>query len=134
MERQQLLEGSVSAIEALSFAYESAKALLHNIPDRPGVIFRPVYEANALTPETLPLNTEDEILPSFLELLRSRNIRARLPHYPYWNEGITYNSAEVFGATIQSLDLHDAPLPRTVLRPNQMWLVLSLKSSGRQAE
>lgn len=108
-----------STIEALSFAYQSAKSLLHNIPDRPGVRFRPVYEENALTVEQLPLNIEDEILPSFIDIIRERAIEPGFSHRPYWNKSVEYNSGEVFGTTVQSLDLHDAPLPRTVLPPEE---------------
>ena len=106
-----------STVEALSFAYESAKSLLQNIPDRPGVRFRPIYVENAKTPEELPLNVEAEILPSFIDTIRARHIRFTRERRPYWNRTIEYNSAEVFGTTVQSLDLHDAPLPRTVLPP-----------------
>ena len=108
-----------SGIDSLRFAYQSARALLHNIPNRPGVIFRPVYEENALTPETLPLNTESEILPSLMQVIEERGIGPEITHRPYWNRNIAYNSAEVFGATIQSLDLHDAELPLTVLPPEE---------------
>jgi hypothetical protein len=106
-----------SAVRSLSFAYHSAASLLHNIPDRPGVRFRPVYEENAKTAETLPLNVEEEILDSFVTVICARGVEPTTEHRPYWNRDIEYNSAEVFGTTVQSLDLHDTPLPRTVLPP-----------------
>lgn len=103
--------------ETAKFAFQSAWALLHNIPGRPGVVFRPVYEENALTPETLPLNTEEETLAGFMDEVRKRGIQPGLSFRPYWNPDLRYDPAEVFGAGVQSLDLHDAPLPRTVLPP-----------------
>lgn len=114
---QELSPSSTS--EALSFAYKSALSLLRNIPDRPGVIFRPIYVENAHTPERLPLNIEDEILPSFMDTICERAIEPNFSYRPYWNKAVEYDSAEVFGATVQSLDLHDAPLPRTVLPPEK---------------
>lgn len=112
-------EQQPSTMEALSFVYQSARALLHNIPGRPGVEYRPIYEENARTPEVLPLNVEEEILPNFMETIRERGIEPGLNPRPYWDRTIEYNSAEIFGATIQSLDLHDAPLPHTVLPPQE---------------
>jgi hypothetical protein len=104
---------------SVSFAYQSAKSLLYNIPDRVGVIYRPIYEKNALTPERLPLNSEEEIFSSFMTTIRERNIQPPLVSRPYWDTKIHYDPLEVFGATIQSVDLHDAPLPTTVLPPEK---------------
>jgi hypothetical protein len=92
---------------------------LHNIPERPGVIFRPIYEENARSPELMPLNVEEEILPSIVDMVHERDIAPGFSHRPYWNPAVAYNSAEVFGATVQSFDLHDAPLPVTVLPPEE---------------
>lgn len=107
------------AISSLAFAYHSARSLLHNIPDRPGVIFRPIYEENAAGPAEPPFNVADEVLPSFLHLLEERQTETDLSYYPYWEPRLRYDAAEVFGATIQSVDLHDAPLPKTVLPPEK---------------
>jgi hypothetical protein len=109
----------LSSIETLAYAFECARSLLQNIPDRPGVRFRPVYEKNARSIEELPLNTEQEILPSFIQTLVERGIGHTTERRPYWNRAIEYNSGEVFGTTVQSLDLHDGPLPRTVLPPEE---------------
>lgn len=102
---------------SLLFAYQSAKSLLYNIPDRPGVIFRPIYEENASRPGEPPFNVTEEVLPNILSVIRARNVDTRLSFRPYWNSQLRYNPAEVFGAAIQSVDLHDAPLPKTVLPP-----------------
>jgi hypothetical protein len=107
----------LTAAESLSFAYQSAHSLLKNMPGRPGVVFRPIYEENARSAEALPLNTEDEILPSVVGVVKERAVQLPIVHRPYWNRDIPYNSAEAFGAAIQSFDLHDASLPRSVLPP-----------------
>ncbi len=126
----------LSSIKSIAFAYESARSLLQNIPDRPGVRFRPVYEENARSVEVLPLNTEEEILPSFMQTLAERGIGHSTERRPYWNKAIEYNSAEVFGTTIQSLDLHDGPLPRTVLPPEEdvARFIDGIKSSPRRVK
>jgi hypothetical protein len=125
--------------EALSFAYQSAKSLLYNIPDRVGVIYRPIYDENANTPECLPLNTEEEVLSTVSEVVRQRDSLPRIDFRPYWNKAQRYNAAEVFGATVQSVDLHDAPLPKTVLPPEEdisafIESVKSLPQKARVAE
>lgn len=112
-----MVEKQSSSLSSISFAYKSARSLLHNIPDRVGVLYRPIYEQNANSPEGLPLNTEEEILSSILSTIQDRQISSTLSFHPYWNPSISYNPLEVFGATIQSVDLHDAPLPNTVLPP-----------------
>jgi len=113
MERQD------TKLEQLSFAYQSANSLLHNIPDRAGVLFRPIYEENALTPEELPLNVEAEMLSGIMRIAQERDLGTGLSFEPYWSESLRYNPIEVLGATIQSVDLHDAPLPKTVLPPEE---------------
>lgn len=113
MERQN------TKLEQLSFAYQSANSLLHNIPDRAGVLFRPIYEENALTPEELPLNVEAEMLSGIMHVVQERGLGTGLLFEPYWDECLRYTPIEVLGATIQSVDLHDAPLPKTVLPPGE---------------
>jgi hypothetical protein len=108
-----------SRAEALSFAYQSAKSLIQYVPDRVDVIYNPIYDDNAQTPETLPLNVEEEVLPNLLVAIRERNIHRNLSFHPYWNPELRYDAIEVLGATIQSFDLHNAPLPQTVLPPEE---------------
>jgi hypothetical protein len=75
-------------------------------------------------------------LPSFIETIRERNIKPIFTHRPYWNTDLAYNSAEVFGAAVQSLDLHDAPLPRTVLPPEEdvIKFIKAVKSTTRKVK
>jgi hypothetical protein len=64
-----------------------------------------------------PLNLPDEVLPNILSVVAARGAQNRQNSGPYWDAALRYDVAEVFGATIQSVDLHDAPLPKTVLPP-----------------
>ena len=102
--------------EALSFAFRSAVSLLHNIPDRVGVIYRPIYEENANSPELPPLNITDQVLPR-LASVATRHSADNRATKPYWDDNLQYDPIEVLGATVQSVDLHDAPLPHTVFPP-----------------
>jgi hypothetical protein len=104
-------------MQALRFAWHSAVSLFHNIPDRVGVIYRPTYEINARTPEVMPLNVEGEMLSHIMTVVRDRGIMSPLRFRPYWNSSLRYSTAEVFGAIVQSVDLHDAELLATAFPP-----------------
>jgi hypothetical protein len=105
--------------DSLLFVYGSVKSLLHNIPERGGVIYRPIYEANANSPEIEPLNTEVDVLSGISNLVTEREAFHSLPHRPYWDRSKKYNIAEVFGSSIQSFDLHDEYIPTTTLPPEE---------------
>lgn len=111
--------GGANPIDKLTFVYGSARSLLHNIPERAGVIFRPIYEDNANSPEIEPLNTEFEVLSEVDSLLESKNTPREITRSPYWDKSKRYSISEVFGGTIQSFDLHDEVLPATILPPEE---------------
>lgn len=102
-----------------TLSLEAIKSLLFEQPSDFQRSYRPIFRANANTPETLPLNVEDELLSGCIKVLRRRHIDPTISYSPYWNRGIEYNEVEVFGTAIQILDLHDAPLPTTVLPPEE---------------
>jgi hypothetical protein len=103
----------------VDFVWQSVYSLGQDASYRHLARYRPVYEENASGPEELPLNTEGLIMSGIVQILRERDIQAPYPIRPYWNPSQRYNPFEVFGATIQCLDQHDAPLPDTVLPPEK---------------
>lgn len=115
--RKNGLPAPAATLQSLDFVYQSARSLMRNDPSRPGIIYRPIYEEHARLPELLPLNVEHEIFSDFVAIARQRQIGRNFSRRPYWDQSLDYKPGELLGATIQEFDLHDAPLPHSVLPP-----------------
>lgn len=74
----------------------------------------------AATPKLEPLNRTEELYPKFSAILGERGIAPESilqNSSPYWAPGSTYDPMEVAGTSVQFMDKHKAPLPRTTLPP-----------------
>lgn len=104
-------------LHSYRFLAASAVSLFQGKPDID--CHRAVYAEVKALPLQEPLNREFDIVENLVKLLRNREIEQpnRNSLTTYWDESVQYNSLEVFGTLIQSLDYHKASLPLTVLPP-----------------
>jgi hypothetical protein len=106
----------LDTFETVHLILDSARSLAINAPERPGVTFRGIYEENAATPESLPVNSEVDLLSGFQEIVQDRDI-SPIDLHPYWDMELSYDKGAFFAAAIQSFDLHDGPVPQAVIPP-----------------
>lgn len=82
-------------------------------------VFKTTYEAIANSNQVEPLNREDEIFPTLLEIAQQRNALWSPGQvlYPYWMPEKKYDVVEVFGTLVQFIDYHDSDIPTTTFPP-----------------
>jgi hypothetical protein len=100
------------------FAILATAGLFKDYPHYPSIKRRPLLNKLASTPKEEPLNREEGLLDKFLAIMQSRKISG-IPRIksPYWMKNTSYNSAEVFGTSVQFMDQHNARLPKTTIPP-----------------
>lgn len=110
----------MSIFESPRFALQASASLFNDKPHYASVRRRPLLFELASTPQTEPLNREEELLQKFSSIVKRRKHggsdqkRGR-----YWAEDKPYDLIEVFGTCVQFIDQHNAPLPKTTLPPVQ---------------
>lgn len=99
--------------------------------------FRPAINAAKSSPHVPPLNTWDDTAKGISQVIRDRCTAFRSSAefaVPYWTKDRTYDPWEVFYGAIQFVDDHNAPLPLTILPPQdhvQEYLRRVLASDGK---
>lgn len=79
---------------------------------------RVAYRKSITDKPAIPLNIEEDILNSFLDL--GNRFPHKTHHRPYWlDKNVSYNPLDILNSTIQCFDDHDEPLTTTTIPPER---------------